>query len=132
MQLGSILIAFTRYAYLCNIAFSLILLPLRLLPRQKLVQDAHAFLQSTQPLFQLGLHLRIIISQLLIEVLPVWCCAHGKVENGLYDERVVGLEGLAIGIAERVGKFFGRVGDVVAEGLGGEVKAAGGDISMIV
>jgi hypothetical protein len=36
---------------------------------------------------------------------------------------VVWLEGVAVGIAERVGEFFGRVGDVVAESLGGEVEA---------
>lgn len=38
---------------------------------------------------------------------------------------MVGLERFAVCVAERVGEFFGRVGDVVAEGLGGEVEAAG-------
>jgi hypothetical protein len=36
---------------------------------------------------------------------------------------VVGLERVAVGVAERVGEFFGGVRDVVAEGLGGEVEA---------
>jgi hypothetical protein len=37
---------------------------------------------------------------------------------------VVGLECVAVGVAERIGEFLGGVGDVVAEGLGGEVEAA--------
>jgi hypothetical protein len=36
---------------------------------------------------------------------------------------VVGLEGVAVGVAEGVGEFLVGVGDVVAEGLGGEVEA---------
>lgn len=43
---------------------------------------------------------------------------------------MVGLEGLAVGVAERIGEFFGGIGDVVAEGLGGEVKAAVGGVSL--
>jgi hypothetical protein len=37
---------------------------------------------------------------------------------------VVGLEGVAVGVTERVGELFVRVGEVVAESLSGEVKAA--------
>jgi hypothetical protein len=37
---------------------------------------------------------------------------------------VVGLEGVAVGIAERVGKLLSRVGGVVAESLCCEVEAA--------
>jgi len=36
---------------------------------------------------------------------------------------VVGLEGVAVGIAEGVGELLLGVRDVVAEGLGGEVEA---------
>jgi hypothetical protein len=36
---------------------------------------------------------------------------------------VVRLECVAVGVAERVGELLGGVGDVVAEGLGGEVEA---------
>ena len=43
-------------------------------------------------------------------------------EKRLDDEGVVGLEGVAVGIAEGVGELLVGVGDVVAEGLGGEVK----------
>ena len=66
--------------------------------------------------------LRIVTAELSVEVLPVWCSAHGGAEEGLDDEGVVGLEGVAIGIAEGVGELLVGVGDVVTEGLGGEVK----------
>jgi hypothetical protein len=98
-------------------------LPLGLLPGQELLQNSKVLLQTTKPLLQLTLDLRIVVTELLVEVLPVWCCAHGGAEDGLHDEGVVGLEGVAVGIAEGVGEFLVRVGDVVAEGLGGEVEA---------
>jgi len=99
-------------------------LPLRLLPRQELSQYRDILLQPAQPLLQLRLHLRFVIAQLLVEVLSVWCRAHGGAEDGLHDEGVVRLEGFAVGVAEGVGEFFGGVGDVVAEGLGGEIEGA--------
>lgn len=37
---------------------------------------------------------------------------------------MVGLEGVAVGVAEGVGELLVGVGDVVAEGLRGEVEAA--------
>lgn len=39
------------------------------------------------------------------------------------------LEGVAVGVAERGGEFFGGVGGVVADGLGGEIETAGVSIS---
>jgi hypothetical protein len=98
-------------------------LPLRLLPSQELLQDSKVLLQATKPLLELSLDLRIVIAELLVEVLPVWCCAHGGAEDGLHDEGVVRLEGVAVGIAEGVGELLVGVGDVVAEGLSGEVEA---------
>ena len=38
---------------------------------------------------------------------------------------MVRLECVAVGVAEGVGEFFGRVGCVVADGLGGEIETAG-------
>jgi hypothetical protein len=75
-------------------------LPLRLLPRQKLIQDGNILLQALQPLLQLGLHLCVVITELLVEILSVGCGAHGCTEDWLHDERVVGLECVAVGIAE--------------------------------
>ena len=98
-------------------------LPLGLLPRQELIQNRNILLQSLEPLLQLGLHLGVVVSQLLVKVLPVRRRAHGSVEDWLDKEPVVGLEGVAVCLAERVGEFLGRVGDVVAEGLRGEVEA---------
>jgi hypothetical protein len=97
-------------------------LPLRLLPLQELIQHRDILLEALEPLLQLRLHLRIVGSQLLVEVLPVRCRAHGGAEDGLHDEGVMWLEGVAVGFAEGVGEFFGGVRDVVAEGLGGEVE----------
>jgi hypothetical protein len=97
-------------------------LPLCLLPRQELLQDSKILLQATEPLLQLSLDLCIVVAELLVEVLPVWCCAHGCAEDGLHNEGVVWLEGVAVGIAEGVGEFLVGVGDVVAESLGGEVE----------
>jgi hypothetical protein len=44
---------------------------------------------------------------------------------------VVGLEGVAVGIAEGIGELLVGVGDVVAEGLGGEVKATVDGVSSM-
>ena len=38
---------------------------------------------------------------------------------------MVRFEGVAVGVAEGGGEFFGGVGDVVADGLGGEIETAG-------
>jgi len=104
-------------------------LPLGLLPCQELVQDGNILLKAGKPLLQLGLYLCVVVAQLLVEILPVGRCTHGSAEDGLHDEGVVWLEGVAVGIAERVGEFLGGVGDVVTEGLGSEVEAASSLVS---
>jgi hypothetical protein len=101
-------------------------LPLRLLTSSKRPQDCHHLLQRRQPLLQLRRDLALITAQLGVKVLAVRRCAHGGAEDGLDDERVVRLEGVAVGIAEGVGELFGGVVEVVAETLGGEVEAAAG------
>ena len=98
-------------------------LPLSLFPGQELVQCSNNLLQCSQVALELLLDLRIITAKLSVEVLPVWCGAHGGAEQRLDDERVVRLEGVAVGIAEGVGELLLGVRDVVAEGLGGEVEA---------
>ena len=82
-------------------------LPLGLLPGEELVQDGNILLQRSQPLLQLGLNLGLVVSKLLVKVGAVWGSAHSGAENGLDDERVVGLEGVAVGIAEGVGELLG-------------------------
>jgi len=102
-------------------------LPLGLLLRQECVQDSNKLLQRGEPLLELSLYLAFVVAQLSVEVLAVGCGAHGSTEYGLDHEGVVGLECVAVGIAEGVGELLGGVGDVVAEGLGSEVEATGTD-----
>lgn len=82
-------------------------LPLGLLPGEELVQDGNILLQRSQPLLQLSLNLGLVVSQLLVKVGTVWSSAHGGAENGLDDERVVGLEGVSVGVTEGLGKLDG-------------------------
>lgn len=99
-------------------------LPLRLLAGSESGQDSELLLESGQPLLKLSRDLCLVISELGVEVLAVGGGAHGGAEERLDDERVVRLERVAVGLAERVGELLGRVGGVVAEGLGGEFEAA--------
>lgn len=99
-------------------------LPLRLLTPHKLLQNPHTLLQTHQPSIQLLIHPLLIIPQFGIKVFPVRRRAHRGAENRLDDEAVVRFERVAVGVAEGVGEFFGLVGEVVAEALGGEVEAA--------
>lgn len=98
-------------------------LPLSLLPRCKLLQDPDHLLQGPQPDRQRLIDLGLVIAELLVEVLAVRGGAHGGAEDGLDDERVVRLERVAVGAAERGAEFFRGVRDVRAEGLRGEVEA---------
>ena len=100
-------------------------LPLSLLLGQELVQCSNNLLQRREVRLQLLLNLGVVLAKLGVEVLPVRCGAHGGAEERLDDEGVVGLECAGIGLAEGVGELLGGVGEVVAEGLGGEVEAAG-------
>lgn len=88
-----------------------------------MVQCSNNLFQRGQVALKLLLDLSIVAAKLGVEVLPVWCGAHGGAEQRLDDERVVGLECVAVGIAEGVGELLLGVRDVVAEGLGGEVEA---------
>lgn len=83
-------------------------------------------LKGAQPLLELLLYLSLVIAELGIKVLAVRGGAHGGAEDGLDDERVVGLEGVAVGGAERVGQLLRGVLDVLAQGLSGEVETTGG------
>ena len=97
-------------------------LPLRLFPSLKLLQNPDLLLQRLQPCIRRTIHLRLIIAQLRVEIFAVGCSAHGGVEDRLDNERVVRLERVAVGVAEGDGEFLGRVGDIVADCLGGEIK----------
>jgi hypothetical protein len=101
-------------------------LPLRLL------QHRNNLLQRRQPLLQLSLHLALVVTQLLVEVLAVWGGAHGGAEERLDNKGVVGLECVAVGAAEGVGELGGGVRDVVAEALGCEVEATGEEVLVTV
>lgn len=88
------------------------------------LKDGNTLLESVDLLAEGGLNLRLVAAQLGVKVLPVGGGGHGGGEDGLDDEGVVGLEGVAVGLAEGVGEFRGGLVEVVAEGLGGEVEAA--------
>lgn len=100
------------------------LLPLSRLGSLESLQDGDHLLQSSDLLSHCGSNLSLILTQLRIEVLAVWSGRHGSAENGLDEEGVVRLEGVAVGTAEGVGEFRGRVVDVVTEGLDGKVEAS--------
>ena len=120
---------FVYVAFQCHflLAYHIITsyLPLSLLLGQELVQCSNNLLQRREVRLQLLLDLGVVLAQLGVEVLPVRCGAHGGTEERLDDEGVVGLERAGVGLAEGVGELLGGVGEVVAEGLGGEVEAAG-------
>ena len=118
---------FIYAAFQCHFPHSnhkVVYLPLSLLPGQEPVQCSNNLLQRREVCLELLLDLGAVLAQLGVEVLPVRCGAHGGAEERLDDEGVVGLERAGVGLAERVGKLLGGVGEVVAEGLGGEVQAA--------
>lgn len=77
-------------------------LPLRLFGRQELVENRHVLLQAHKPIIQLLAHSRLVIAQLGVKVLSVGRSAHGGGKDGLDDEGVVLLEGLAVCFAEGV------------------------------
>lgn len=95
--------------------------PLGLLCVQECLEDGYDVLQSSQPRLQCRLDLRVVVTQLLVEVFAVWCGTHGGTEDWLDDEAVVWLKGVCIGSTEGVGEFFAVGGEVSTEGLGCEV-----------
>lgn len=104
-------------------------LPLNLPPPHKPLQNRHLPLQRLQPPPQRLLPLPTLHPNLRIKVFPIRRRAHGGAENRLDEEAVVRLERAAVGRAERGREFVGWVRGVVAEGLGGEIEAAGGGFS---
>lgn len=74
--------------------------PLRLLPRHKLIQNAHDPLQALQPRIQLLAHPGLIIPQLRVKVLPIRRRAHRGAENRLHDERMMLLQRPTVRVSE--------------------------------
>jgi hypothetical protein len=99
-------------------------LPLGLLPSLELLKNAHNLLQAREPSIELLVDARLVVAEILVKGGTVWSGAHGGGEDGLDDERVVGLEGVAISGAERFGELGGRVGEVGAETLGCEIEGS--------
>lgn len=98
-------------------------LPLGFLASQELIQYLDILLQPLQPLVQLFLYPLLVIAQLDVKVLSVRRRAHGGGEERLDDKGVVRLERVAVCSTEGSREFFGRVGQVLAECLSGEVEA---------
>ena len=99
-------------------------LPLRLRPINKLFQDRYDLLERSKVGLKLFLNLVGVLAELGVEVLTVGNGGHSGAEDGLDHEAVVGLQGVAVGSAERVSKLLLLLGDVVLKTLAGEVKAS--------
>lgn len=98
-------------------------LPLGLLGLQETLEDAHNLVEGGEVGAQLLHDLGDVVAKLGVEVLPVGTGAHGGAEDGLDHEAVVGLEGDAVCVAERVGQFLGAAGYVLTEGDAGEFES---------
>lgn len=98
-------------------------LPLRLLPVQERLQNSNNPLQRCQPRLQLTLYLLLISlsPKLRIKILSIRTRRHRSAEDRLHHERMVGLEGVAVGGTEGGRHLFGGDGEVLSEGSGGEV-----------
>lgn len=99
-------------------------LPLRLLTALELLEDGDVLLESHHLSVQGLVDLGLVLTKLGVEVLAVGGSRHSSREDGLDNEGVVGLEGVAVGFTEGVGQLGAAVVQVVAEGLGGEVKTS--------
>lgn len=115
------------------------LLPLSLGGGLEGLQDLHNPLQSLNLAAQTSRHaslnlrvnlLILVISGLGVLVInlaekgsTVGAEAHGSAEDTLDNEVVVGLEGSAVSLVERDRELGGRVVEVVAESLDGEIEA---------
>lgn len=105
------------------------LLPLGILACLEGLQDGNHLLQCGDLLLHRGKDLGLIITQFPEEALAVRGRGHGSAEDGLDHERVVRLEGAAVGFTEGVRELLGGVVEVVAEGLSSEVKTPVNEIS---
>lgn len=99
-------------------------LPLGLLAAQEGGHDGHNRGQSLQVRLELFRNNLGAVAQLGKEVLAVRAGAHGGAEDGLNQERVVGLEGDGVGLAERIGKLLSGLAQSSLQSLAGEVKTA--------
>ena len=107
-------------------------LPLGLLGGQKVIKNLDKLLQTSQPITKLILNSSLIVTKLCVKVLAVGCSAHGGTEDGLDHETVVLGECVSVAGAEGCAEFFVGVGEVLAEGLGGEIEAAVGGWVLVV
>lgn len=114
-----------RFPFLSPLSSSRPYLPLGVGAGEELLQDNDNLLERLEVDSEVALDLGLVGAQLGVKVLAVGGSAHGGAEDGLDEEAVVGLEGAAVGLAERVGELLRGVGDVLVEGLGGEVEATG-------
>lgn len=98
-------------------------LPLRLLAVLERLENRHPLLQSLHLARERSGNLGIVATQLRVKVLSVRRGRHGGREDGLDDERVVRLEGVAVGRAEGVRELGCGAVEVMAESLRSEVEA---------
>jgi hypothetical protein len=105
-------------------------LPLSLRTVDELLEDGDNLGEGSKISLEVGLDLLGVLAELGIEVLSVGDGGHGGAEDRLDDEAVVGLQGVAVGSAERVSKLLRGVGDVALKGLAGEVKATIGLLAV--
>jgi hypothetical protein len=97
-------------------------LPLGLGAVDELLEDVHNLGEGSEVGLELSLDLLGVLTELGVKVLSVGNGGHGGAEDGLDHEAVVGLQGVGVGTAERVGQLLGGVIDVLLEALGSEVK----------
>jgi len=86
-------------------------------------QDGIVQLQCCQPLPQLGVNLRLVLAEFLVEVRPVRARLHRKRKHALDKKIVMLLERPIVGLSERVGELFAGVFDIPAEGFFGEFES---------
>ena len=104
-------------------------LPLGVLGLEETLEDTDNLLKRGEVGAELGGNLLLVVTKLSVEVLAVGAGAHGSAEDGLDEEAVVGLEGGAVGVAEGVGKLFGALCDILAEGDAGELETTEDSVS---
>lgn len=102
------LIIYRYHAVVCSFPS----LPLSLLSIQEALQNSQSSLQRCKPNPQRLINLRLILSQLNIEVFSIRTSTHGRAENGLYHEAMVRFQCIRICVSERDGEFFGVGGYV--------------------
>lgn len=97
--------------------------PLGLLACKEGLEDLDHLAEGGKVRDELGLDLGRVVAQFGEEVGAVGDRRHGRTEDGLDQEAVMGLERVAVGAAERVGELGAGVLEAVVESLVGEVEA---------